>query len=105
MNKEKLLRLLLDNPEMIDENIIGSLVDKYKKPLYAICKYLFGIYQDLVNSDYYETRAKDYKKYRDDLMDEGFTRSEAMSIILKNSNHDLNQVLNHINNSIENLKK
>ena len=105
MAKGKIIELFLNNPDIIDEELIASLADKYKKPLYIVCKYLFGFYEDLVDSDYYKTRAKDYKKYRDALMNEGFTRSEAMCIILKNPNHDLNYVLNNIDNSINKLNK
>lgn len=105
MNKEQILELLLKNPELINEDIIAKAANKYKTPLYAIGKYILNIYKDLIQSEFYSVRAVDYKNWYDSLIAVGFTDSQAMAILLKDSKQELNQILTNMNQSIQNLNK
>ena len=82
MNLNAILDLLLDNPAN-SKTTISSVFEQYKPMIYAICSELFGMYKDLVsNDDYYNTMALYDKKKLDALMNVGFSRDEAMDIII-----------------------
>lgn len=77
---EELLKTLLNSPEGIAE-----IVAMYKPVIYAACKEVFGFYEDLVNNDdFYRVQATDSRKMLDALLNEGFSREEAMNIMLAN---------------------
>lgn len=81
MNLNAILDLLLDNPAN-SKTTISSVFEQYKPMIYAICGELFGMYKDLVSNDYYNTMALYDKKMLDALMNVGFSRDEAMTIII-----------------------
>ena len=75
---EEILKALLSSPEGIH-----AIVEQYKPVVYAVCAEGFGAYKDLVDNDeYYQVRAKDSRKMVEALIDEGFSREEAMDILL-----------------------
>ena len=78
--REDILGTLLSTPEGV-----SALIAEYKPFVYAACKEIFRCYEDLVDNDhYYFVRARDSKKMLDALINEGFSREEAMNIILAN---------------------
>lgn len=82
MNLDTILDLLSKDPDASNV-IVSSAIERYKPLLYSICGELFGIYKDLVNNDdYYNTMALYDKKMLDALMNVGFSRDEAMDIII-----------------------
>lgn len=82
MNLDTILDLLLKDPDA-SKVIVSSAIERYKPLLYSICGELFGIYKDLVNNDeYYNTMALYDKKKLDALVNVGFSRDEAMDIII-----------------------
>lgn len=57
--------------------------DEHKETWYALSKKVFAIYKDLSNNtDFFDTTAKIKFQYVKSLENCGFTRKEAMSILL-----------------------
>ena len=73
MNTEKLLELMLENPETVPV-LIPELVNKYKPTIYAIAKEVAEIMKDYANStEYFETCAKIKRQQFDAYVNAGFT--------------------------------
>ena len=75
---EDILKSLLTTPEGI-----SIVVNQYKPLVYTACKELFGVFKDLIDNDeYFEMNAKYYRKKFDALVTEGFTESQALSLMI-----------------------
>lgn len=97
---EKLLEILLENPETASV-IISGVVEKYKPILYAACKELFWIMKDYASNDeVFELQAQLKKKSYDAYMSVGFSDEQAMALLL-NDNLRLIQNMKKISDSVK----
>lgn len=79
---EQLLNLLITNPKMAQE-LIKEQIEKYKPLTYTIGQEFLNIYKDYAdNTEYFATVAKARKNSINAYCDAGFTRDEAMSLLL-----------------------
>lgn len=75
---EETLLQLLENPETIPQ-----LIEGFKPIIYTVASSLWGIYKDLVNNDDYFVTSANYRwKQYDALVSAGFSKKEAMDILL-----------------------
>lgn len=82
MDINRVIEFLSKDPDS-SKILISSIVEQYKPLLYAVCAELFGLFKDLVNNDdYYKTNALHYKQMIDSFMSVGFSREEAMDILI-----------------------
>lgn len=82
MDINRVIEFLSKDPDS-SKIFISSIVEQYKPLLYAVCAELFGLFKDLVNNDdYYNTNALHYKQMIDSFMSVGFSREEAMDILI-----------------------
>lgn len=88
---DEIIKGLLINPETTSATV-SALFVQYKPLVYGILKELFGCFKDLVdNDDYFNLYATYYEKMIKALTDHGFSRNEAMKIIIK-ENKDTREV-------------
>ncbi len=77
-----ILKELLSNPETAQATV-NALFVQYKPLVYGVFKELFKCFNDLLsNDDYFDASAAYFEKMVNALTDHGFSRNEAMSIIL-----------------------
>lgn len=75
---------LLENPELINKEVVAELFNQYKAPIYAILGVLFDCEKDLLaNDDYFATQAKLRRKSFDAYVAEGFTEDQAMTLVIE----------------------
>ena len=94
MNTEKLLELMLENPETVPV-LIPELINKYKPTIYAVAKEVVGIMKDYANStEYFETCAKIKRQQFDAYVNAGFTEEQAIAFIIDDNLKLMEQVKN-----------
>lgn len=104
MNTEKLLELMLENPETIPV-LISELVRKYKPTIYSVCKELHSIVKDYANNtEWFETIAKIKKQQFDAYVDAGFTEEQAIAFIINDNLQLIQNMKNNINKSTKSNK-
>lgn len=82
---EKLLEILLENPETASV-IISGVVEKYKPILYAVCKEFYGIMKEYADcNEVFELGAQLKKKSYDAYMRVGFSDEQAMALLLNDN--------------------
>lgn len=75
---EEMLKAILSSP-----GAISALFNEYKPIIYGVLQEAFNCYKDLVNNDeYFTVCAQFYKKKYDALVEAGFTKAQAMAIML-----------------------
>ena len=75
---EELLKAILGSP-----GAITAIFNEYKPIVYSVIQEAFNCYKDLVNNDeYFAVCAQFYKKKYDALIEAGFSKSQAMAIML-----------------------
>ncbi len=95
---EKLLEILLENPETASV-IISGAVEKYKPILYTVCREFLNIMKDYANNDeVFELQAHLKKKSYDAYTSVGFSDEQAMALLL-NDNLQLIQNMKQISTS------
>lgn len=100
---EMLIKLLTNNPDTIAE-IVKTYIEKYKPMVYSILHDCFDIWKDYVNNDeVYAVDAKHYRKLLEAFMNEGFTREEAMLLIIKKQ-LDAEKAANKISTNTSKIK-
>lgn len=101
---ELLIKLLTSNPEIIS-GTVKEYINKYKPMVYEIVGDVYSIYKDYVaNEEHYIIDAEYYKNKLDAYMNAGFSREEAMSLILKDSK-DLEKALSNTKINSKNISK
>ena len=82
MDLEKIFDLLEEDPEAAGEMLVG-LIQAYKPCVYSIGNELLEIYKDYVNKDeLYALSALHAKKAFDAYENAGFTKAQAMQLVL-----------------------
>lgn len=82
---EELLKILSTNPEVVVPTL-KVYIEKYKPVVYGILKELMAIYADYANNkEFPALKAKERKTYYDALIAEGFTRDQAMAIMINDN--------------------
>ena len=85
MNTEKLLELMLENPETIPV-LIPELVNKYKPTIYTVCNEIHNMIKDYANNTgYFETCAKIKRQQFDAYVNAGFTEDQAIAFIINDN--------------------
>lgn len=103
MNTEKLLELMLENPETVPV-LISELINKYKPTIYAVAKEVVEIMKDYANStEYFETCAKIKRQQFDAYVNAGFTEEQAIAFII-NDNLKLMEQVKNSSSKISNKK-
>lgn len=96
---DKILELLMENPEMLTP-VIKEYIRKYKPIVYSVIQEIFDVYKDFANNeDYFKTVAKVKMNIYDAYINAGFTDTQAMALIL-NDNLRLVNSVNSICNSV-----
>lgn len=104
MNTEKLLELMLENPETIPV-LIPELVKKYKPTIYSVCNELHNMVKDYANNtEWFETFAKIKKQQFDAYVDAGFTEEQAIAFIINDNLQLVQNMKNNINKSTKSNK-
>ena len=98
MNTEKLLEMMLENPDTIPA-LVPALVEKYKPALYSICNEFIKVMKDYSESEYFEVKAKVAKKQFDAYINAGFSEDQAIAFMI----NDNIQLMNSIKNTIKNV--
>lgn len=85
MNVEKLIELMMENPETIPM-LIPELVNKYKPIIYSIGEEIHNILKDYANNtEYFKTSAKIKKQIFDAYIDAGFNEDQAMAFMINDN--------------------
>ena len=85
MNVEKLIELMMENPETIPM-LIPELVNKYKPIIYSIGEEIHNILKDYAdNTEYFKTNAKIKKQIFDAYIDAGFNENQAMAFMINDN--------------------
>ena len=85
MNVEKLIELMMENPETIPM-LISELVNKYKPIIYSIGEEIHNILKDYAdNTEYFKTNAKIKKQIFDAYIDAGFNENQAMAFMINDN--------------------
>lgn len=98
MNTEKLLEMMLENPDTIPA-LVPALVEKYKPALYSICNEFVKIMKDYSESEYFEIKAKIARKQFRAYMDVGFSEDQAIAFMI----NDNIKLMNNIKNTTKNI--
>ena len=84
--KEQLLETLLSHPEMVLP-ITKSYIEKYKPLVYGLGNEVLEVYKDFANNkEYFDTVAKSRFNQYTAYQEVGFTKEEAMSLLLSDIN-------------------
>lgn len=95
MNTEKILEMILENPDTIPA-LVPALVEKYKPAFYSVCNEVHNMLKDYANNtEYFETMAKIKKNIFDAYLSVGFTEDQATAFII----NDNIQLMNNIKNT------
>lgn len=101
MNIENIIKLMLEDPDMIP-CLIPELVNKYKPSVYVLAKELLNIMKDYSNNtEYFETKAKIYKNQFDAYVNVGFTEEQAIAFMI----NDNIQLMENIKKSASKVNK
>lgn len=85
MNVEKLIELIMENPETIPM-LIPEMVNKYKPIIYSIGEEIHNILKDYAdNTEYFKTNAKIKKQTFDAYIDAGFNENQAMAFMINDN--------------------
>ena len=85
MNVEKLIELIMENPETIPM-LIPEMVNKYKPIIYSIGEEIHNILKDYAdNTEYFKTNAKIKKQTFDAYIDAGFNKDQAMAFMINDN--------------------
>lgn len=85
MDSNKILELLLKNPELA-VNTVSAIIEKYKPTVYALLEELVGIYRDYSNNtEYPAIVAKTKKNFYDAYVAAGFTEDQALALMLNDN--------------------
>ena len=85
MNVEKLIELMMENPETIPM-LIPELVNKYKPIIYSIGEEIHNILKNYAdNTEYFKTNAKIKKQAFDAYIDAGFNENQAMAFMINDN--------------------
>ena len=85
MNVEKLIELMMENPETIPM-LISELVNKYKPIIYSIGEEIHNILKDYAdNTEYFKTNDKIKKQFFDAYIDAGFNEDQAMAFMINDN--------------------
>ena len=85
MNVEKLIELMMENPETIPM-LIPELVNKYKPIIYSIGEEIHNILKDYAdNTEYFKTNAKIKKQTFDAYIDAGFSEDQAIAFMINDN--------------------
>ena len=85
MNVEKLIELMLENPENIPM-LIPELVNKYKPIIYSIGEEIHNILKDYAdNTEYFKTNAKIKKQIFDAYIEAGFNEDQAIAFMINDN--------------------
>ncbi len=104
MNTEKLLELMLENPETIPV-LIPELVRKYKPTIYSVCNEFHNMLKDYANNtEWFETFAKIKKQQFDAYVNVGFTEEQAIAFIINDNLQLIQNMKNNINKSTKSNK-
>lgn len=78
---EELLKAIMTSPDALSE-----AMEQYKPMVYAICKQVFSVFKDFVNSEeYYRYSAlNDWNTYKAHI-DAGFSEEQAFLLMIRNS--------------------
>lgn len=99
MNKEKILELLLENPDLA-VGVIHEVINKYKPTAYKLLQELVEIYKDYANNtEYPAVCAKVKKNMYDAYVNVGFTEDQALALMI-NDNLQLMKNMNKASNSM-----
>lgn len=85
MNVEKLIELMLENPETIPM-LIPELINKYKPIIYSIGEEIHNILKDYAdNTEYFKTSAKIKKQIFDAYIEAGFNEDQAIAFMINDN--------------------
>lgn len=85
MNTEKILEMMLENPDTIPA-LVPALVEKYKPAFYSVCNEVHNMLKDYANNtEYFETCAKIKKQQFDAYVNAGFTEDQAIAFIINDN--------------------
>jgi len=95
-----ILVMLMEDPDLAKE-MISELISKYKPLAYSIANELLVVYKDFANNtDYFETVAIAKRNQYDAYISVGFSKEEAMILIL----NEKNNISESLSKSISNIK-
>ena len=101
---DKILELLISNPELATQLIKGYIV-KYKPIVYELAKEAVEIYKDYSNNtEYPSVVAKSRKNMYDAYVNAGFTEDQALALMI-NDNIKLIENMQKYSNKISENKK
>lgn len=95
---EKLLELLMENPEMLVP-VIKEYIKKYKPVVYELAHEVVDVYKDYANNiEYPAIVAKSKKNMYDAYVTAGFTEDQALALMI-NDNIQLMKNIKQISSS------
>ena len=85
MNVEKLIELMMENPETIPM-LIPEMVNKCKPIIYSIGEEIHNILKDYAdNTEYFKTSAKIKKQIFDAYIEAGFNEDQAIAFMINDN--------------------
>lgn len=85
MNKEDILKLLLENPQ-VAVMVIKEIVNKYKPIAYDILQEVVEVYKDYSNNtEFPAIAAKVKKNWYDAYINVGFTEDQALALMINDN--------------------
>lgn len=90
---EKILELLMGNPELI-VSTVREYIEKYKPVVYSLAQEIVNIYKDYSNNtEYPQIVAKTKKNLYDAYIEVGFSEDQALALMI-NDNLQLMKKIN-----------